>query len=305
MFKLGFVTAILPDLTLDEVAATADHIGYDCVEVMCWPKGKAERRYAGITHIDVEGFTKGKASEVREIMDRHDVFISGLGYYPNPLTPNAAESRAYVEHIKKVIKAARLLEIPVMNTFVGRDPGQTIDAQWPRFLKVWRPLVKFAEDNGVKIGIENCPMSFTKDEWPGGKNLAVSPAVWRRMFSDIPSANFGLNFDPSHLILQHVDIPKAIREFGGKFVHVHLKDARIDVTKRDEHGVFAFPNLWHTPKLPGLGDVNWGQFFSTLTESGYSGPVCVEVEDRAYEGPLDKRVHSLRQSASYLLQFIG
>jgi sugar phosphate isomerase/epimerase len=304
MFSLGFVSAILPDISLDEVAAFASGCGYDCVEVMCWPKGKAERRYAGITHIDAAGFTKAEAGRVQETMARHGVGISGLGYYPNPLTADLAEARVYVDHIKKVIRAARLLDLKVVNTFVGRDPSKTVDEQWPRFLKTWTPLIRFAEDNGIRIGIENCPMSFTRDEWPGGKNLAHSPAIWRRMFSDIPSKNFGLNFDPSHLVLQHMDIPKVMREFGSKFVHVHAKDLRIDVDKRTEHGVFAFPGLWHTPKLPGLGDVNWSQFFSVLTETGYKGPVCVEVEDRAYEGSVDLRMTSLEMSYNYLRQFI-
>ena len=304
MFQLGFVSAIVPDLSLDEVLAFAKQTGYSCVEIMCWPKGKAERRYAGVTHIDVEGFTKACAAEVHEAVERHGVSISGLGYYPNPLAANAEESRTYTGHIKKVIKAARLLDLKVVNTFVGRDHTKTVDDQWPRFLKTWTPIISLAEDNGVKIGIENCPMSFTKDEWPGGKNLAHSPAIWRRMFSDIPSSSFGLNFDPSHLILQHMDIPRVMREFGSRFVHVHAKDARIDIDKRTEHGVFAFPNLWHTPKLPGLGDVNWSQFFSVLTETGYRGPVCVEVEDRAFEGSLNLRKESLRQSYNYLRQFV-
>jgi sugar phosphate isomerase/epimerase len=305
MFQLGFVSAILPELTLDEAAAFARACGYDCIEVMCWPKGKAERRYAGITHIDVAEFTKADAALVNETMSRHGVRISGLGYYPNPLCADKAEAKVYTDHIRKVIKASRLLGVNVMNTFIGRNPVQTVDEQWDRFLKTWRPIIAYAEAQGVKIGIENCPMSFTRDEWPGGKNLAHSPAIWRRMFSDIPSANFGLNFDPSHLVLQHMDIPKVMREFGSKFVHVHAKDLRIDVDKRTEHGVFSFPGLWHTPKIPGLGDVNWSAFFSVLTETGYRGPVCVEVEDRAFEGSLELRRAALRASHAYLRQFIA
>jgi sugar phosphate isomerase/epimerase len=304
MFELGFVTAILPDLTVDETAAFANECGYECIEVMCWPQGKAERRYAGITHIDVERFNKGDVEHVKDTMARHGVKISGLGYYPNPLTADRAEAQLYTGHIRKVIKASSMLGVGVMNTFIGRDPARTVDEQWPRFLQTWKPIIAYAEDQGVKIGIENCPMSFSRDEWPGGKNLAHSPAIWRRMFSDIPSKNFGLNFDPSHLVLQHMDIQRVMREFGSRFVHVHAKDLRIDADKRTEHGVFAFPGLWHTPKLPGLGDVNWSRFFSVLTETGYRGPVCVEVEDRAYEGSLELRKSALRMSHGYLRQFI-
>ncbi|MBM3757952.1 MAG: sugar phosphate isomerase/epimerase [Acidobacteria bacterium] len=304
MLTLGFVSAILPDLNLEEVLAFAARNGFSCVEVMCWPKGKAERRYAGITHIDVTGFTKADAAKVLELTAKYGVSISGLGYYPNPLAPNKDEARIYCEHLKEVIKAAKLLGVGVVNTFVGRDYTQSLDDNWARFLKTWRPLIAFAEKNGIKIGIENCPMSFTKDEWPGGKNLMVSPAVWRRAFNDIPSDSFGLNFDPSHFILQHMDYLKAMREFGPKLFHMHAKDARIDRGRLNEHGVFAFPNLWHTPKLPGLGDVEWGKFFSVLTETGYKGGVCIEVEDRAFEGSLDLRKASLIQSGRFLKNFI-
>ena len=304
MLTLGFVSAILPDLSLAEVLSFAAQNGFSAVEVMCWPKGKAERRYAGVTHIDVAGFTAEDAKRVHDLTAQFGVSISGLGYYPNPLTADPEEAKLYTNHIKAVIKAARLLGVGVMNTFVGRDHTKSVDENWPRFLKTWKPLIKYAEDQGVKVGIENCPMSFTKDEWPGGKNLLTSPAIWRRAFNDIPSDNFGLNFDPSHFILQNMDYLQAMREFAPKLVHMHAKDARIDVEKLNQVGVFAHPNLFHTPKLPGLGDVNWGKFFSVLTETGYRGAVCIEVEDRAYEGSLELRQASLVQSGRYLKNFI-
>ncbi|MCB0024669.1 MAG: sugar phosphate isomerase/epimerase [Caldilinea sp.] len=302
--RLGFVSAILPDLSLEEVVEFAAESGYGCVEVMCWPKGKAERRYAGVTHIDVTGFTDSDAEQVNELFDQLDVTISGLGYYPNPLAPDEAEAQVYVEHIKAVILAAEKLGVPVVNTFIGRDWTRSLDENWPRFLSTWKPLIAFAEDHGIKIGIENCPMLFTRDEWPGGKNLARSPAIWRRMFEDIPSPNFGLNYDPSHLIWQQMDYLAPLREFKDRLHHVHAKDARIDRHKLDQVGVLGFPNEYHTPKLPGMGDVDWGKFFSTLTDTGYNGPVAVEVEDRAYEGSLELRTASLIQSLAYLRQYL-
>ncbi len=240
--KLGFVSAILPDLSLEEVVAFAAETGYGCVEVMCWPKGKAERRYAGVTHIDVTDFSADDAAEVNDLFAQYGVTISGLGYYPNPLAPDEAEAQVYVEHIKAVIQAAALLGVPVVNTFIGRDWTKSLDENWPRFLSTWKPLIAFAEDNGVKIGIENCPMLFTRDEWPGGKNLARSPAIWRRMFEEIPSNNFGLNYDPSHMIWQRMDYLAPMREFKERLFHIHAKDARVDVHKLDQVGVLAFPN---------------------------------------------------------------
>ena len=300
--QLGFVSAILPDEDLSQVLSFASGLGYECVEVMCWPKGKAERRYAGVTHLEVEK-AEEQAGEINELMDKHNVRISGLGYYPNPLAPDLDEAQGYVDHIKKIIHAAKVLEIGVVTTFVGRDWSKSVDDNWPRFLDTWKPLIKLAEDNGVKVAIENCPMFFSSDEWPGGKNLATTPRIWQRMFDDIPSDNFGLNFDPSHFIWQQMDYTKAIREYGHKFFHAHAKDVRIDRHNLDEVGVMANPLEFHTPKLPGMGEVNWGQFFSALTDTGYNGPVCVEVEDRVYEGSLERRKDSLIHSYNYLKQF--
>ncbi len=303
--KLGICSAILPDLSLEEVVEFAAREGFACVELMCWPKGKAERRYAGVTHVDVSALGKREAARIRDLCSAAGVSISGLGYYPNPLAPDAAEARVYINHIKKVIRAAEALGVGVVNTFVGRDPARSVDGNWPVFMKRWPPIVKFAEDHGVRIGIENCPMLFTADEWPGGKNLAHSPAIWRRMFEAIPSKSFGLNYDPSHLLWQRIDYVRPLREFAGRIFHVHAKDARIDADRLADAGILATPLQFHTPKLPGLGDVDWGRLFSVLSETGYDGAVAVEVEDRAYEGSLQRRKDALRQSARFLRQFVS
>jgi sugar phosphate isomerase/epimerase len=301
--KLGFVSAILPDMSLDEVLTFAADEGYACVEIMCWPPGGTSRRYAGVTHIDVTDLTDDHADRIRERTQSLGVSISGLGYYPNPLDPDPAHRKVVVDHLKAVIKAAPLLGIDVVNTFIGRDWTKSIEDNWPMLREVWPSIVAEAKAAGVKIGIENCPMLFSRDEWPGGKNLAVSPAVWRKLFAEFPGGTLGLNFDPSHLIFQHIDYVRAIRDFSKHFVHVHAKDTRIDDDRIYDVGSLGLG--WHTPKLPGLGDVDWGQFFSALSDTGYSGAVCVEVEDRAYEGSLDNRKRSLRQSRKFLEQFVG
>ena len=302
--QLGFVSAILPDLSLKEVVEFAAENGFATLELMCWPKGKAERRYAGVTHVDVVDFTADKAAEVNEIVSSAGLEISGLGYYPNPLAPDKEEGQVYIDHIKQMILAAELLSVGVANTFIGRDWTKSVDDNWPRFMEVWSPLIKFAEDHGVKVGIENCPMAFSQDEWPGGKNLAHTPAIWRRMFEAIPSDNFGLNYDPSHMVWQQMDYLKPMRDFTDKLFHVHAKDVRVDKHRLDEVGIMATPLEFHSPKLPGLGDVDWGQFFSVLTDVGYKGPVCIEVEDRAYEETLEERKASVVQSGRYLKNFM-
>ncbi len=303
--KLGFVSAILPELSLDEVLAFAAEAGYSSVEVMCWPPGRAERRYAGVTHLDVLNLSPDAIRRVHDMTAKHGVAISGLGYYPNPLSGDRAESDLAVEHLGRLIDAAADLGVGVVNSFVGRDPALSVEANWPRFLEVWRPLVARAEARGVRIGIENCPMLFTADEWPGGKNLATTPAIWRRMFEAIPSPSFGLNYDPSHFVWQQVDYLAPLAEFRDRLVHIHAKDARVDRRSLDDHGVLAYPKLWHTPKLPGMGEVRWGAFFGALADAGYDGHVAVEVEDRAFEGSLEKRKESLIVSRRHLIQYLG
>ena len=301
--KLGFVSAILHDLNLEQVMTYAAEEGFGCVELMCWPPGSADRRYAGVTHVDVTTLDDTKAGAIKNLVSRTGVAISGLGYYPNPLDPNPEHRKMVVGHLHKVIDAAPKLGVHVVNTFVGRDWTKSIDDNWELFKATWPEIIAHAEAQNVQVGIENCPMLFSKDEWPGGKNLAVSPDVWDRMFREIPSRFFGLNFDPSHLILQFIDGPRCVREFGKKIVHFHAKDLRID--HDNLYRVGSMGQNWNSPKLPGMGDVKWGEIFSALTDSGYNGAVCIEVEDRAFEGSLDSRKRSLRQSKRFLESYVA
>lgn len=304
MLHLGFVSAILADNSFEEVIDFAAAHNFKCVEMMCWPKGKAERRYAGVTHIDVGNLTKEEAKRINNYVQEKKVYISGLGYYPNPLVADAVQAKVYLEHIKKIIKAAALLGIPVVNTFIGRDHTKSIDDNFKVFLKRWPAIIKYAEDMGINIGIENCPMFFTKDEWPGGKNLAINPTIWARMFEAIPSKNFGLNYDPSHMIWQQMDAIQPMYDFKDRMHHIHLKDAKLYKNKLDKVGILAHPLEYHSPKLPGLGDVNWNNFFTALTDIRYKGPVCIEVEDKAYEGSAENIHTAILTARNYLSQFI-
>ena len=305
MMKLGFVSAILPDLSFEEVIDFAADKGFSCVEIMCWPTGKADRRYAGVTHIDVNTLDQAKANDLLAYAADRNVEISGLGYYPNPMHEDEDKGSYFRSHLSHVIRAANMLKLTNVNTFVGRDQRLTMEENIEKFKKVWPSIIYLAEEMGVNIGIENCPMYFTDDEWPKGQNIAYSPAVWRRLFEIVNSANFGLNYDPSHLLWMQMDYLKPIYEFQERIFHVHIKDAKMYKNLLDDYGVLANPLKFHSPKLPGLGDINWGAYFSALNDIGYNGPACIEVEDKSYENNLENRKRALVQSITYLRNFLA
>ncbi len=302
--ELGFVSAILPDLNFEELVDNAAESGYKCIEVCCWPFGKAERRYAGVTHIDVESLDEKQKTSILSYLERKNIGISALGYYPNPLDPEEQKSGFYIGHIKKVIDASAFLGINLINTFIGRDKNKSVDENFESFKKVWKPLIRYAESKKVRVAIENCPMIFTMDEWPGGNNLATTPVIWRRMFDEIRSDYFGLNFDPSHFLWMQMDYIKPLHEFKNKLFHIHIKDAKVYRDKLNDVGIMAAPLEFHSPKLPGLGDIDWGKFISALNDIKYQGPVCVEVEDKAFENSLEGRKEALLISKRFLSQYL-
>ena len=285
--KLGFFTAALPDNTLEQAAQWGSENDFQAIEIACWPPQKATRRYAGVTHIDVSNLDKKKAKEIRKMLDGYGLTVSSLGYYPNPLHPEAEHREIVIAHLKKVIEGAALLEVPIVGTFIGKDKNKTVTQNLEDFANVWPPIVKFAKDHGIKIAIENCPMIFSYDEWPGGNNLAASPAIWRRMWEIIPDDNFGLNLDPSHLIWQMIDYERVIREFADKLFHVHAKDLHVDRDGLYNNGTLSLGMGWQIPRLPGRGDVDWDKFFAALRDVGYDYVVSIEHEDRDYEGDED------------------
>ena len=302
--KLGFFTAALPDNTLEQAAKWGAESGFQAIEIACWPLEKATRRYAGVSHIDVATLDKTKAKEIRKMLDGHNLPISSLGYYPNPLHPEAEHREKVIAHLKKVVEAAALLEVSNVGTFIGKDKNKTVPQNLEDYAKVWPPIVKFAKDHGVKIAIENCPMIFSYDEWPGGNNLASTPAIWRRMWEIIPDDNFGLNLDPSHLILQMIDYERVIREFADKIFHVHAKDLHIDHEGLYNNGVLSQGMGWQVPRLPGLGDVDWAKFFAALTAARYDYVVSIEHEDRVFEGDEDLVKRGFYLSRDILKPFI-
>jgi len=285
--RLGLLTAPFPTDSLETVANWAAGEGFEMLEVCAWPKDEGTaRRYAGICHIDVDDLSATRASEITGDLEARGVSISGLGYYPNPLHPDADHRAAVKEHLKKVITASARLGVNIVNTFIGGDQHRTQADNWEDARKLWPELISHASDQGVRIAIENCPMIFSTDEWPGGHNLAYSPAIWRTMFEEF-GETIGLNFDPSHLVWQMIDIEAAIDEFGKRFYHFHAKDLEVDEQGLYDHGILSGGIGWQIPRLPGLGQVPWDRVFSRLYRVGYDYVCCIEHEDRNFEGTDD------------------
>ena len=283
--KLGLMSAALPQLSLEALADWAAANGFGMLELACWPvsEGK-ERRYAGVAHIDVDNLDDAKAREIRQMLDARGLAISSLGYYPNNLHPDPEHRERVHDHLRKVIVAAQKLGVGVVGTFIGRDPSRNVPDNLAMFREVWPPLVRFAAEHNVKIAIENCPMIFSYDEWPGGTNLAYAPAIWREMFAAIPDENFGLNLDPSHLVWQFIDYERAVYDFKDRIFHVHAKDMEVNREGLYQHGVLALGMGWQVPRLPGLGEVRWDRFISALYAVGYDFVISIEHEDRSFEG---------------------
>ena len=302
--KLGFLTAICDGMDFEEVVDFAAENHLECMEVACWPQGGAQRRYAGVSHIDVVNLTEEKAGKIKALCATKGVEISSLAYYPNPLDPDLGKRRQYIEHLYKLIDASAMLGVNMVTTFIGRDPEKNVDDNMELVKEIWPPIIRYAEEKGVRIGIENCPMLFTNDEWPGGQNIMTTPANWRRVFEIIDSPNLGINYDPSHFVWQMIDYIKPIYEFRDKIFHVHYKDIKIYKDKLADVGIMATPLQYMSPKLPGLGDIDWGRYVSALTDIGYTGYTCIEVEDKAFESSIADAKKAVILSAKYLRNFV-
>lgn len=304
MMKFGLLTAICDGMTFEEVVDFAAENNLECLEVACWPQGKAQRRYAGVSHIDAANLDAEGAKKINDYCAKKNVEISSLAYYPNPLDEDLEKRKAAIDHLYKLMDASALLGVNMITTFIGRSPKKNLEENLALVKDVWTPIVKYAEEKGVRIAIENCPMLFTNDEWPGGQNIMTSPSNWRKVFEILDSPNLGINLDPSHFVWQQIDYIKPIYEFKDKIFHVHYKDIKVYPEKLADVGIMALPLEYMSPKIPGLGDVDWGKYISALTDIGYDGYSVIEVEDKAFEGSLDDAKRAIKQSARYLRNFI-
>lgn len=302
--KLGIVSAIYDGFTFEDAVENAVSNGCKCMEVACWPQGKAERRYAGVSHIDVDNTSSDYIAYIKDFCAEKGIEISSLAFYPNTMDGNIEKRNGAIEHLKKVINMSALLGVNTVTTFIGRDQTKTVEENLELFKEIWPPIIKFAEQKGVKVAIENCPMLFGAEQWPGGQNLFTTPALWRKMFELLPSDNFGINYDPSHFIWQQIDYIKPLYEFKDKIFHVHFKDIKLYPDRLNDVGIMGYPLDYMSPKLPGLGDVDWGKYVSALTDIGFNGYACIEVEDKAFESSKERILDSVELSCRYMRQFV-
>lgn len=302
--ELGIVSAIFAQNNYEEMIDIVAETGLECVEVACWPKGKAERRYAGVTHIDVANLDDRKAKELLAYAFDRGISLSSLAYYPNPLDEDLERRQVAIDHLYHLIDAANLMDINMVTTFIGRMQSKSLSENLDEMEKVWKPILAYAEEKKVKVAIENCPMLFTEDEWPGGQNLMTTPAIWREVFSRLNSDYIGINYDPSHFIWQQIDYIDPLYEFKDKIFHVHYKDIKLYPNKLNDVGIMATPLQYMSPKLPGLGDVDWGKYVSALTDINYEGYTCIEIEDKAFEKDDEAVLNSVKLSYKYLKNFV-
>ena len=306
MMKFGLLTAILDGWSFEEVVDIASQMGFKCLEVACWPAGKAERRYAGVSHIDCERVCQDDsyADYVKKLTSSKGLEISSLAFYPNTMDPDLEKREAAISHLKAVIRASAKLGVNMVTTFIGKDQHKTFEENIELFRQIWPDIIALAEQCGVKVAIENCTMLFGADQWPGGQNLFTSPVLWKEMFAIIDSPCFGINYDPSHFVWQMMDYIQPIYDFRDKIFHVHVKDIKLYKQKLAACGTMAYPLDYMSPKIPGLGDVDWSKYISALTDIGYDGYVCLEIEDRSFEKSQQDVLNSLILSKRYMEQFV-
>jgi sugar phosphate isomerase/epimerase len=287
--KLGFLTACLPNRSLEQIAAWASENAFEALEVAAWPD-LGDRPFTA-THIRVESFSERDADAVRALFDRYGLELSSLAFYDNNLHPDPAQRSAINTHVAACIDAAALLGVPTVGTFVGRDPGLPVADNLRAAERVFAPLVERAGEKGVRIIIENCVMEgWHPDGYPG--NLAYSPELWEWMFD----LGLYLNYDPSHLVWMGIDPVEAVRPYVDRVVHAQAKDIEIFPERRNRYG---WPGRavvredpwdvgWWRYRVPGLGQVDWRRLVDTLYEGGFDGVLSVEHEDPVWGGTEDR-----------------
>jgi sugar phosphate isomerase/epimerase len=310
--KIGIMSAAFPTLSFAQVLDFLSDHGFASVEAACWPAGAGrDRKYGGVVHIDVDSLDRSRAEQIRADCAAKGVELSALGYYPNALDDDLEHRGRVIAHLKQVILGAEKLGVGIVGTFTGRPAGmvgrswqENLDRHFAEFMKVWPELVRFASDHQVKVAIEHCPMLWA-DSWPGGSNLAYSPAILRRMFEAVPQSNFGIMYDPSHLVWQRIDYIRFIRDFGPRIFCVHAQDMDLDEEMCYQHGILSAGIGVQRRRIPGMGLVDWREVVKALYNAGYDSVLNIEHEDPNWEGSVEKVKQCFLIAKRFLSAYTG
>lgn len=241
-------------------------------------------------HMSLQGIDlEEHAKKILEILEGTGVYVSTLGFYCN-----AIQYEDHKDTLAHVIEMAPKFGAKTVGTFAGAYEGKSVEEAMPKFGEVFRELAKRAEDTGVKIGIENCPMG---GNWQNNTcNIGFNPKAWEMMFNEVPSDALGLEWEPGHQIIQLIDPIAQLRKWAPKIYHMHGKDASVDMDAVRNLGVLGAHDF-APERTPGFGDTNWRDVFSILHLNGYEGDICVEgYHDPVYNGDweMTSQLHALK-----------
>jgi sugar phosphate isomerase/epimerase len=276
---VGILTAPFSKDPLEHVAAFACEYGFGGLEIVAGPGSK---------HIDLTNFTQENADHVKSLMERRALLISSLAAYVNNTDADPEKRAANNDTVRKAIDAAALLGVGTVCTLAGHPvPGksrmQTIEEDCA---EVFTPLVEYAERKGVRLALENWYATNIQ-------NLAH----FEKIFEVVPGKNFGLNYDPSHLMWQDIDYIYGVEKFADRIFHTHAKDTEVNETRKRWVGNQHDAGWWRYV-IPGLGKVRWGEYLAALRANGYNDVLSIEHED----GTVD-REEGFLMGKKYLEQF--
>ena len=305
---IGFLTGCLGAIPLKEKAKWASEHGFKALELSCWPRDNT-RDFSG-SEIDVANFTQGEADEIKSYFKEYGLTISSIAYYDNNLDRDLGKRSFINNHFKKCVDAAVLLGVSTVGTFIGRNTDKSLEENFDEFEIVFKDLVGYAEEKGIQVVIENCPMTGWQAKGVPG-TISYSPELWREMFKRVPNKNFGLNYDPSHLHSMLIDYITPIKEFGDRIFHVHAKDTEVFDDKLKTYGIFDKQlnvnqndfGFWRY-RMPGLGQVDFKSLIKELKEIGYDGVVSIEHEDPLYDGSEENVKEGLQLGINFLQELV-
>ncbi len=257
--QVGILTAPFGKEPLDHVIEFAGTNGFDALEVASGPGGG---------HIDFLNLTDARVSEIKKLLEANNVVISSLAWYTNMTDPEKRDEIS--RNFRMLVDAAEKLGVDVVCTLAGmpvagKDKLKTIQEDCG---VVFPPLVEYAAGKGIKVALEN---------WYA--TCLQGLAQFDKMFEVVPHENFGLNFDPSHLMWQGIDYIGAVERYAKRIFHTHAKDTEV----RDDKLAYLGSQMggWWRYVIPGFGRVKWGEYISALRRAGYNGVLSIEHEDGA------------------------